>query len=401
MKVLFINTVFKRGSTGRIVADLGQMLEENGHDYKVAYGRGNHSDDPHCYRVGNDLDMYIHAGLSRITDRAGFYSKNATKKLVEFIREYEPDIIHLHNLHGYYLNVEVLFNYLADEYKGRVIWTLHDCWSFTGHCVHYTYAKCDKWKTGCSQCSQKREYPASLVCDRSARNYDDKRRLFTSIKNLEIITVSKWLMGEVQRSYLKNAKIECIYNGIDTEKFHYVPNEVKKELGIEDKKMILLVSDGWIEQKGYSTVLSVAKIAPQDWQFVMIGLTKKQIATLPKNITGLEHVWNQDKLVEFYSAADVYFNPSLEETFGLVTAEAIACGTPAVVMNSTACPEVVRVSKYGKIVDCNSKAQKSIDAIYSVINLNGNGISLFFVAEVFLDSYKELYFECKDVNNEQ
>ena len=219
MKVLFINTVYGRGSTGRIVADLGKMLEENGHEFKVAYGRGNHKEDLHCYRIGNDLDMYIHAGLSRITDRTGFYSKSATRKLVEFIRVYDPDIIHLHNLHGYYLNIEILFQFLANEYKGRVIWTLHDCWAFTGHCVHFTYAECDMWKTGCSNCHQKNEYPASFLYDRSTKNYRDKRSLFTTVKNLEIVTVSNWLKKTVEESFLKNAKVTCIYNGIDTDRF--------------------------------------------------------------------------------------------------------------------------------------------------------------------------------------
>ena len=392
MKVLFINTVYGQGSTGRIVADLGKMLEENGHEFKVAYGRGDHSADPHCYRVGTDLDMYIHAGLSRITDRAGFYSTAATKKLVGFIREYAPDIIHLHNLHGYYVNIEVLFSYLADEYKGRVIWTLHDCWPFTGHCVHFTYAGCDKWKTHCSNCIQKGEYPASMMLDNSYGNYEKKKELFTRVKNLEIITVSNWLKSVAEQSYLGGKKIRTIYNGVDTDRFHFVPNEIKKELGIEDKKMILLVSDGWIEQKGYSTVLAVAKAAPPDWQFVIIGLTKEQISELPTNITGFERIWNQDKLIEFYSAADVFFNPSLEETFGLVTAEAMACGTPAVVMNSTACPELITDKNAGTVVARDTAAEVLVNSLSAVLN-SGKKTMLpaVFSRNSFLKHYMDLY----------
>lgn len=392
MRVLFINTVYGRGSTGRIVADLGKMLEENGHEFKAAYGRGDNSNDPHCYRIGNNLDMYIHAGLSRITDRAGFYSKRATRKLVEFIRGYEPDIIHLHNVHGYYLNIEILFKFLADEYKGRVIWTLHDCWAFTGHCVHFTYAGCDKWKTECGNCPQKNEYPASALCDKSAKNYNDKKSMFTAVKNLEIVTVSNWLKNTVETSFLKNTKVTCIYNGVDTDKFKSVPNMVKEELGITGKTMILLVSDGWIEQKGYSTVLEVAKVAPSDWRFVMVGLTKKQIAELPDNIIGFERIWNQDKLIEFYSAADVFFNPSLEETFGLVTAEAIACGTPAVVMNSTACPELIVDDASGAILSKNASIHQILREIEIICHEKRYYIlAKKFSKKAFLNNHYKLY----------
>ena len=172
MKVLFINSVYGRGSTGRIVSELGDMVEQSGGEYKVAYGRGAKISDEHCYYIGNKLNVYIHALLSRITDRAGFYSKRATKKLIRFIREYNPDIIHLHNLHGYYLNVEILFKYLKEAFKGKVFWTLHDCWAFTGHCVHYTCAKCNKWQIQCSNCPEKGNYPASFLKDNSSSNYN-------------------------------------------------------------------------------------------------------------------------------------------------------------------------------------------------------------------------------------
>ena len=285
-----------------------------------------------------------------------------------------------------------MFKYLAEDYKGRVIWTLHDCWAFTGHCVHFTYAGCDKWKSGCGNCSQKYEYPASYIFVNSAKNYNDKKKMFTAVKNLEIVTVSKWLKETVEKSFLKNSKVTCIYNGIDKDKFKPVPNKVKEELGISEKKMILLVSDGWIEQKGYSIALNVAKAAPSNWCFVMIGLTKKQIFELPSNIIGFEHIWNQEKLIEFYSAADVFLNPSLEETFGLVTAEAMACGTPAVVMNSTACPELIVEESCGKVLDLNSTIDDYITAIQSAICKHNNNM-MFFSKDMFLRHYWRLYKE--------
>ena len=241
MRVLFINTVYGRGSTGRIIADLGYMLESKGHEFKVAYGRGQNNSDLHCYKITNNADTYLHAALARITDKSGFYSKRATRKLIQFIEDYNPDIIHLHNLHGYYLSIEILFKYLAKDYKGRVIWTLHDCWAFTGHCVHFTYVGCQKWKSGCIDCPQKKEYPTSWFLDRAKENYRIKKNLFTSVTNLELITVSRWLKQMVEESFLKRQKTNCIYNGVDTEKFKPISNLVKKELGIIDKKMILLV----------------------------------------------------------------------------------------------------------------------------------------------------------------
>ena len=392
MKVLLINTVYGRGSTGRIVADLGKLLEEQGHSYMVAYGRGDHHDDPHCYRIGNDGDRYLHAGLSRITDRAGFYSKSATRKLLDFIRDYAPDVIHLHNLHGYYLNIEVLFEFLATEYHGRVIWTLHDCWALTGHCVFFTYAACDKWKTECEHCAQKGEYPKSAALDQARRNYVQKKQLFTGVGNLEIVTVSNWLKDIVCESFLRDCKVQCIYNGIDTMRFHPVENSVKAELDIENHPMILMVSDGWDKRKGYDTILEIAKAAPPEWRFVMIGLTEAQIRQLPENIIGFEQIWNQDKLIEYYSAADVFLNPSREETFGLVTAEAIACGTPAVVMDSTACPELIVDDGMGTVVEKEADAAAYIQATQKLLERQKRCVlPEQFTKRAFLNAYSELY----------
>lgn len=388
MKVLFINTVFGRGSTGRIVSEIGARVEEMGGSYMVAYGRGEESDDPHAFFIGSKAEYYIHAALTRITDKCGFYSKAATKKLIGFIREYQPDIIHLHNLHGYYLNVEILFHYLKTEFTGKVVWTLHDCWAFTGHCVHFTIAGCNRWKKGCRSCPQKNTYPVSNLRDNSQENYRKKKELFTGVPNLQIVTVSKWLKSAAEQSFLKDYPITCVYNGIDDRNFHPVENNVKNELGIEDKKMILMVSDGWNEQKGYSKTLETAGIAPENWHFVMVGVTEKQTAELPENITGWGGLWEPGKLIEYYSAADVFFNPSLEETFGLVTAEAIACGTPAVVMNSTACPEPL--NGYGVVLDTYTP-QAALQAIETCLQIPKNQSVNQFTLEKMTAGYLACY----------
>lgn len=340
MKVLYINTVFEKGSTGRIVKDLGTMVEENGGEYRVIYGRG-YSEDYHAVKLTNKVDVLFHALFSRVTDKAGFYSKRSTERMVEYIKNYNPDIIHLHNLHGYYINIEVLFKYLKNEYKGKVIWTLHDCWAFTGHCVHYSWVKCDKWKTGCFNCPQKKEYPSSLLKDNSKKNYLIKKQIFTSLEKMKIITVSDWLALQVKQSFFNKYQIKRIYNGIDHEIFKETKSDIKIKLGIENKKMILCVSDGWNDRKGYKDILQWSLKLDKEFIFVIIGLDKKQIKTLPKNIIGIERTKDLKQLAELYSAADLFFNPSKEETFGMVTAEAMSCGTPILAYDVTACSELI------------------------------------------------------------
>lgn len=351
MRVLFINTVFGKGSTGRIIKELGEAIEETGGEYKVAYGRGEVTDQEHTYFIGSKADRYIHAGLSRITDRAGFFSKGCTNELIEFIREYSPDIIHLHNLHGYYINLPVLFKYLSAEFKGKVVWTLHDCWAFTGHCTYYSFAKCDAWKNECKNCPQKNEYPTSILVDSSKKNQTEKLMLINAIKEkLTVVTVSEWLRGEVEKSQIQCSDLLCIHNGIDVDRFRPVQSSIRTKYNIGNKYMFLCVSDGWDTRKGIETVIELSKNIDDNSCIVMIGLEKTQLKELPDNIIGMERTWNQDELVEFYSTADVLFNPSKEETFGLVTAEAMACGTPAIVFNVTACPEIVGNNKCGYVI---------------------------------------------------
>lgn len=350
MKVLQINT-FGNLSTGRIAVDLYNVLKENGHDGLVAYARNTISDGVPHYVIGSMKNVYVDALLTRITDRAGFFSTSATVKLIEKIKQYDPDVIHLHNLHGYYINVEVLFDYLRKCGK-PVVWTLHDCWAFTGHCCHFSAIKCDKWKIGCYKCPQKHSYPASYV-DHSKSNYLKKKELFTSIENMHIVTVSKWLEEVTRQSYLKAYPIETIYNGIDTSVFKPTKSDVKKRLNIENRKVILGVASTWSPNKGLRDFVKLSKMITEDYIIVLVGVNKKQIKTLPNNIIGLSRTNNVNELVELYSAADVFFNASIEETFGLPTVEAMACGTPAIVYDCTALPEVIS-EESGKIVEANN-----------------------------------------------
>lgn len=358
MRVLFVNAVCGSGSTGRIVTDLCEILKQQGHQVHVVYGVGQASriapEDTTC--ISNKVDYYIHNATARITDRAGFYSHLATKKLIQAIKAFSPDVIHLHNLHGFYVNIKMLFEFLA-EADIPVVWTLHDCWAMTGHCAHFSYVGCDKWKTGCEYCPQVSEYPKSYGVDQSRRNYADKKRLFTSVKNMTIVTPSEWLARIARQSFLNKYPVMSIPNGIDLNMFKPTPSDVREKYHIGNKKMVLAVSNVWNDKKGFPDMCELSKMLdPECYQVVMVGLTQEQIEQVPKTILPILRTSSVEELVHLYSAADVFMNFSYEETMGLVTAEALACGTPAVVYDKTAVPEVVDTES-GVVVQAGDSAR--------------------------------------------
>lgn len=348
MKVLFINTVYGKGSTGRIVSDLGQAVEKSGGEYRAAYGRGS-SNDPHAVKIGTQPDTYLHALAARITDRAGFYSKNSTRELIAYIRSYAPDIIHIHNLHGYYINAEILFDYLKHEFTGKVIWTLHDCWAFTGHCVHFTWANCSRWQTGCYRCPEKRRYPKSVCKDSSSRNYLQKKELFTGIKNLTIVTPSAWLAEQVKKSYLKDYPVRVINNGIDLRVFRIMESEEKNKT--KSPRIVLNIMDGLDNRKGYKDLVDLSRILPETYRIVIVGLTEKECKMAPDTVTAIARTENVEELVKLYNQAICFVNPTYEDTFPTVNIEALACGTPVIAYNSCGNPEALS-HECGIIVNC-------------------------------------------------
>lgn len=342
MKVMEINS-FGNLSTGRIAVDIYRMLIQNGDQGLVAYARNSVPEDVAGYKIETGINILLDGVFTRITDRAGFFSRRATKRLVRVIEEYDPDIIHLHNLHGYYLNIKVLFEYLQQNEK-PVVWTLHDCWAFTGHCCYYSMAGCEKWKSKCSNCPQKNEYPASMWKDNSERNYKEKKELFTSLPRLYLVTVSKWLEEEVKKSFLKQIPCTTIYNGIDREIFKPTSSDFREMYGLDNKFIILGVASTWTVRKGIKDFVRLAEILDKDERIVLVGVSDKEKRILPRTITCIERTDDIKELAGIYTAADVFFNASIEETFGLPTAEAIACATPVIVYNTTALPEVVSKS---------------------------------------------------------
>lgn len=339
MKVIQINT-FATLSTGRIAIDLSKTLEDNGHESRVFYSRGIELKDDFCVKFGNKFDITHHALLTRITDRTGFYSKFSTKNLIKQIEKYNPDIIHLHNLHGYYINIPLLFEYLKEINK-PVVWTLHDCWAFTGHCAYYSMLLCDKWKKQCYECPQKQEYPKSILKDNSKINYREKKRIFNSLDNLNLVVPSNWLAGEVSQSFLKQYPTFTIYNGIDLEIFKPTKSNFRIRYNLQDKYIILGVASTWSTRKGLDIFIKLSKVLNSKFKIILIGLSKEQLNSIPSEILGFSRTESLQELAAIYTTADIYFNASKEEVMGLTTVEALACGTPAMVFDSTAIPEVI------------------------------------------------------------
>ena len=359
MKVLQINT-FGNLSTGKIAVDIYRTLKARGSEGVVAFARNDVPGDVPSFRIGNSFSVYADGVFTRFTDKAGHYSKGATAKLIKQIKEYDPDIIPLHNLHGYYINVPMLFEYLAEADK-PVVWTLHDCWSYTGHCCYYSMAGCDKWKAaGCRSCPLKKAYPASLICDNSAKNFAEKNKMFHSVKNLNLVCVSNWLAGELKDSFLKDIPSRVIYNGIDTNVFKPSSGNFRIKYNIGDKRIVLGVASTWDTRKGLSDFIELSKILDDRYRIVLVGLDDKEKRLLPDNMTGIGRTDGPKELAEIYSAANVLFNASVEETFGLPNVEAIACGTPVVAYNCTGIPETM-TDNDGYIVephDLKSVAEK-------------------------------------------
>lgn len=359
MKVLQINSVCGVGSTGRIATDLYKILEEQGHECVIAYGRGTAPEGIKTIKIGTNFDNYMHVAKTRLLDKHGFGSTRATKEFIKKVEEYDPDVIHLHNIHGYYINIEILFDYLKRVNK-KVVWTLHDCWTFTGHCAYFDYVGCSKWKIGCKKCPQKKQYPNSIFIDSSESNFERKKEVFTGVKDLTIVTPSKWLAGLVKESYLAEYKVEVINNGINLDVFKPTESDFRKRYGLEDKFIVLGVASVWDRRKGLKYLVEISEELDNSYKVVVVGVTERQRKRLPKNIIGITNTTNVQELVKIYSAADIFVNPTLEDNYPTTNIEAMACGTPIITFKTGGSDEC-----------CNYGVGYSVDKedINKVINL--------------------------------
>lgn len=345
MKILQINSTVNTGSVGRIAEEIGQLVKSKGHDSYMAYSHlGSYGSQLNLLKIGNKTDVYLHGLKTRLLDRHGFGSKHVTQKLIQQIQEINPDAIGLHNIHGYYINIDVLFNYLKEAGK-PVIWTLFDCWPFTGHCSYYDFANCNKWKTGCYECPEKKMYPASWVLDNSKSNYALKSEIFNGVKNLTVVTHSNWLAEQVNQSFLSDYPVSIINNGVNLNVFKPINSEgILKKYNIGSRKIVLGVANYWTRRKGLKDFIELSRHLPSDHQIVLVGLDKKQQQTLPAGVTGISRTENVEELTALYSAADVFVNPTLQDNFPTTNLEALACGTPVITYNTGGSPEAIDAS---------------------------------------------------------
>jgi glycosyltransferase involved in cell wall biosynthesis len=339
MRVALINSTFEKGSTGRIVSDINHILKERGYATFIGFGRDG-QEKHETYKMGSRISLYYHVLITRLFDKHGKGSYLATRKLFKKLKNFKPDIIHLHNIHGYYINYEVLFKHL-NKMNVPVIWTLHDCWAFTGHCAFFDYANCSKWKTECNKCPEKIAYPKSVFIDSSKSNYASKKKFFTSLNNCVIVTPSEWLANNVRQSFLAPYPVKVINNGIDIEVFKPTNSKFIDQNNLNGKYVILGVANVWDRRKGLNYFIELDKVLGDDYKIVLVGLSDLQISQLPESIIKIKRTNSQKDLAEVYTSANVFLNPTLEDNFPTTNLEAIACGTPVITFDTGGCSEII------------------------------------------------------------
>ena len=351
-KLIQINTVCNE-STGRIMLSVQRAADKAGYETLSIYGRRGSPKDVRTVKAGNGVSFWLHVALTTALDLHGLGSVFATRKMIRILREEKPDIIHLHNIHGYYLNYPMLFDYLKKEFRGKVFWTLHDCWTFTGHCACYVIGNCEKWKSHCHHCINQRRYPISLLLDNSAGNFDRKKKCFTGVDNMTLLVPSRWLKEQVSQSFLSDYPAVIVPNGIDVSLFSLFDVQqrsgqgaVREKFGIpEGKKILLGVASHWDEAKGIRVFAEMAQLLPDDYTIVLVGsvINRQLFADHLRRgrviLTG--RLQNREELSDIYRCSYIFINPSMQETFSMVTIEAMACGLPVICEDSSAVKELV------------------------------------------------------------
>lgn len=400
MKVVEINSGF-HGSTGTIMLSIADLVRSYGGEaYTFSEKKPGTAPIGHQF-FGSKIENLFHRGVSVLSGISGKGSKVGTRELLKQIDAIHPDILHLHNLHGWYINLPMLFDYIKKN-NIRTVWTLHDCWGFTAQCSHFTMEKCEKWKTGCYDCPRYRLYPYTFV-DRTDKMWQLKKEWFTGVENMTIVTPSKWLCDLVKQSFLSEYNVKVINNGINLDIFKPTESDFREKYGLQDKKIVLGVASGWNDRKGLDVFIELAKTLDDNYKVILVGTDEDVEKALPESILSIHRTHNRTELAEIYTAADVFVNPTREETFGLVNVEAIACGTPVVAFNVGGTSETVD-EKTGIIVDCDDFSAMQ-DAIFKLISSNTRLSDCMNHAEKFcfnkkFQEYIELYNDilCKGKN---
>lgn len=367
MRVLQINSVNGLKSTGRTTIELANYINDCGNECYIAYSEG--LSYRYGYKIGNKLERKIHALMSRLSGKQAYYSSAGTRKLIRYIEKINPDVIHIRNVHANYINILMLLNFIIKKDIPTVL-TLHDCWFYTGKCTHYTVDKCYKWLNKCGDCPRLKKDNKSWFFDKTKKMLEDKEYAYSRISRLAVVGVSDWITNEAKKSILKNARIITrIYNWIDLEVFKPHKSITKrKQLNLENKFVILGVASKWNKEKGIDKFINIS-IKLYNFSFILIGNLENQ--ELPRNVINIPEIHNIDELAVYYSLADVLLNLSAEESFGKVTAEAMACGTPVIVLKSTANPELVGEG-------CGYAVDDNISTIIEMINkVEENGKSSY------------------------
>lgn len=394
VRVLIINLRIGTGSVGRIVSDLYHGIIESGNECKVAYARGGIGDLPieDTIKICSDFEVNKHAALTRLFGNTAFWSKKSTNIFLKKVDQFDPDIIHIHGLYGYYINMEVLFKYIK-EHNIQLISTLHSCWDFTGHCCYFDYVKCEQWKTGCKNCMQKSSYPKSSFLENTEKNYIRKKEYYDQLKNVVIVSPSNWLAKLAKESFLSSKEIYVIPNGIDLCVFNKNDGDdsILKKYGIHHNKQIILgVASIWDRRKGLDDFIELSEIVDDSIQIVVVGLSKNQIDNLPNKIIGIERTENIQQLVALYTSAEVLFNPTYEDNYPTVNLESIACGTPVVTYDTGGSGEIVKQLNFGTII--NKKDYKKLINYVKTNNSHDENINLDIISNSVMSSnYLTLY----------
>lgn len=338
--LLQINVDANNGSNGSIARDIGTIALSKGWNSYIAYGRKSIPCDSELIRIGNDFDIKAHGLITRLFDLHGLGSIWTTYRFLRKVKKIKPDIVHLHNIHGYFINYRLLFKFLTKN-DIPVVWTFHDCWPFTGHCGHFIAYQCEKWKKECNHCPGIHDYPSSFFIDSSKFQYNLKKKCFTATKKIYITTVSSWLGGLVRQSFFSRYPISVIYDGVDICKFRPVISNLRQDYNIDEKFILMSAAANWTKAKGWDDYNKLSELLPADCVIMLLGVKEQEKTSLSNKIIGVPRVEGKDKLAEYYSMADVLLNLSYQETFGMTTAEAMACGTPGISYNVTACPELL------------------------------------------------------------
>lgn len=393
MKILMINVVCGIKSTGRICTDIAQTLKDQAHEVKIAYGREEvpQTQKSFAVQIGSQREIYAHVARAMALDGVGLGSRAATKRFIKWVEEFDPDIIHLHNLHGYYIHVPTLFDYLKSANK-KVIWTLHDMWPFTGHSPACDQAGCEKWRHGCGSCPMIREYPRSFT-DFSARNFRWKQAAFTGLSDLTLVSPSRWLANLTEQSFLGSYPVKVIPNGIDTTAFRPMDTDFKARHGLQDKQIILGIAGNWHDsRKGFPDFMKLAKKLPESYHMVMVGIPEDLKARLPGNVLAIPKTHSVQELAQVYSAADVLLNPTYSDNFPTVNLEALCCGTPVLTYRTGGSPEPIRQG-WGAVAEQGNLAQV-LELLPKTAQMKPDAVEARkrFSKERAVEEYSKLYF---------